>query len=151
MINIEVKNISDVLNQFDNESITNELDNYIVNKYKSMSLNKKITLNIKGKFTDEEKAMIGRAIHNHYENIEKYYIKIDRHDNIFRIMFLILGVLLIVLSTYFDGMINEFIIIAAWVPIWEAFHDIFFAGVERELKRNMYKNLAHSNIDFEGE
>lgn len=151
MINIEVNDIKNILNEFNKESITNELNNYILTQCKNKKLDKKLTLNFIGKISDREKELIGKAIHKHYKKLEQYYIDIDNKDNLYQLLFILIGVLIIYSAQYMRGVFNEFLIILGWVLIWEAFHDIFFGRVSRKIKLKVYRKLARCNIDFKGE
>lgn len=148
-INITIENHNDIYNKFNDEFLNDELDNFLFNNSKSIKLKEKITINIKGKFTKEEEDTIKKTINNHYNHKYDHLKIIDKYDDIYRFILLIIGILLIIISENLISFISELFLIAGWVVIWEMVYDIIFNQLKRTKNKNHYHKLAQAQINFE--
>lgn len=147
-INITINNLDSATNEFNNEVLNNELDNYITTSSLHTLPKERITLNINGLTNPQEQEQLIKLIHIHYQNKVKQLNKIDKYDDYIRIILLLLGILLIIISEQFTVLLSELFLIAGWVVVWEIIYDILFTGIRRKRDLNLYKKLATCEIEF---
>lgn len=147
-INIELSNIEDATSQFNKAELSEELHEYIINKCKfKMLKNSRITLNIIG--IKENKDLLSKIIHNHYEQKAAIFKKFDLVDNYLRLFLLLLGIISIFLSYKLPLLISELFLIAGWVLVWEIFYDLLFNEIKRKRNYKIYKALKNCKITFQ--
>ena len=143
---IELNNFNDALNPYNKELLNDELNEYI--KKECLNNKKKIEINIIGNLTHEEKNKLENIIHNFYYNSYTLSNKIDKLDNYIRIISLLFGSILILISEEFISFFSELFLIAGWILIWEMLYDILFNEIKRKKILKIYKTLATCNITF---
>ncbi len=140
---IKINLTSDALNKFNEEKISESLDNYIMNELKHKPIKNDLTLALSG----ENKEKIGKIIHDYYKNKFYYAQKIDAIDNYVRGLLFIVGIIAILLSEQLKNLASEIFLIAGWVIIWEILYDILFNELRRKRKTKIYKALANCKIN----
>lgn len=147
-INIKLKNIEDATNPFNESLLNEELDNYIVNNCKHISSKESIILNVNNLSKKEEQEQLLTLIHHHYQNKVKQLNKIDKYDDYFRLILLLLGIILIIISEQFISLLSELFLIAGWVVVWEVVYDILFTGIKRKRDLKLCQKLSTCKINF---
>ena len=147
-VNIKLKSIEDATNPFNESLLNEELDNYIVNNCKHISSKEKITLNVNNLSKKEEQEQLLALIHHHYLNKVKQLNKIDKYDDYFRLVLILLGIILIIISEQFTSLLSELFLIAGWVVVWEVVYDILFTGIKRKRDLKLCKKLSTCKINF---
>lgn len=153
ILQITLKNKKDYINSFNNDRISRDLNDYILEESKTFNIKKKIEIRIKPEFemTEEEKNKLVDMIRLSYNDDVKeisYLIKKLIARNIF--MFL-LGLFILILY-YFESnlpIMSEVILIIGWVLIWETIYNLFFAGLKNSTIKKRRLQLVNSNISFE--
>ena len=146
LINLQDSRLA--FNEFNHTLLNNSLNEYLFNEAKK-SIYKEDILLIISNINDLEKQKEIRAlIINFYQNKVKEFKKIDKFDNYFHLILLLLGVLLIIISEQFTLFLSELFLIAGWVVIWEMTYDILFTSIRRKKHLNIYKKLAKCTINF---
>ena len=74
--------------------------------------------------------------------------KIDKYDDYFRFLLLLLGIILIIISEIFSALLSELFLIAGWVVIWEVVYVILFTGIKRKQKLKIAQKLSTCEISF---
>ena len=130
VINIDIKDYESAFNTYNDKYISDELVQYITDEYvKSKNVIIKIT-----------------GVKEKYKN----YIKLDKFDDLYRFLLLILGILFVTLNQIFEiYFLKEIMLVAAWVVIWETVYDFLFKGSGRKIKSKMYKSLINAIVEFE--
>ncbi len=146
MVNLE--NIDVALNKFNNAILSEELNDYIINEAKKNIYKENIALIIYNVQDLQEQTMIKNVIHNFYKNKLVEYKKLDKYDNYFHFVLLLIGLLMIIISEQFTYFVSELFLIAGWVVIWEMIYDIFFTSIKRKRCTLILKKLANCSIDF---
>lgn len=143
-IDINIKNEEDALNTFNENKISESLDNYLITCLEHTPLKDNITLCITG----SKNKNLGNMIKEHYQ--EKYFFlkKLDTYDNYIRLILFLIGIIAILISKQFNFVLSEIFLIAGWVIIWEIIYDILFNEIRRKRKAKIYKVLANSTIIF---
>ncbi len=146
-INIKLETLEDATNKFNNNVLNEELDSYITNA--SLHTHKeRIILNVDGLLNNKDQEQLVKLIHTHYQNKVKQLNKIDKYDDYFRFILLLLGILLIIISEQFTSLLSELFLIAGWVVVWEIVYDILFTGARRKRDLKLYKKLATCETEF---
>lgn len=147
-ITINLKSMEDAINKFNENVLNEELNNYIINSCSHLHSKEKIELNIDGISNKEEQKKLENLIHSHYQTKVKQLNKIDKYDDYFRLILLLLGIVLIIISEQFTLFLSELFLIAGWVVVWEVVYDIVFTGIKRKRDLNLYKKLNTCKINF---
>ncbi len=145
IIEIDLNNKYDLIDKYNEKKISNEIIEYIIKQAKFLR-NKQLKIIINKKcIIDKDIVKLIR------EGLEEEYARsLEEHNtnNIKQILFLILGVTFIFLSTLIDeGVIwKEVLLISGWVPIWEMIEVELFPDVDGRRKRKLIKKLLNSEI-----
>ncbi len=151
-INIFLKEREDYINSFNQERISTDLDEYILNETKTFNPKRKVTVNISSNFNigEDEQEKIKRMIKASYRDDIKE-LKLYR-DNLLRRDFLILliGILILVIYYLFLDypVINEIILIVGWITVYESIYSLLFSRTELNIKIRKRKQLINSKIIF---
>ena len=152
IIDIELNNKSDYKNKFNNNRISNELNTYILNEVKALTLKDKIILEMdnKVKLSEEEQTelvkMIKLSFKDDLDELKIYERRLLNQS----LILLIIGVILL-LAYYFAinvFFVSEFILIIGWLFIWEAGDLFLFTRRENQIKQIRREQLIHSKIIF---
>ena len=141
-IEINITDENELLNIYNKNIISENLDNYLITSLEHRSLKEDITINITG--TKNE--FIKSIITNYYEEKYLYLKKIDKLDNYIRLTLFLIGILAIFISKQFTNIVSEVFLIAGWVIIWEIIYDVLFSEIKRKRKARIYKTLANAKI-----
>ena len=148
-INIELSNIQEATNKFNGEELSEDLNEYIINKCKFKIIkNTKIILNITNLKSKNDKQKLYSLIHNYYEQKASIFKKFDLIDNYIRIFLLVLGIIAIFISEQLPILLSELFLIAGWVLVWEIFYDLLFNEIKRKRSFKIYEALTKCEINF---
>lgn len=152
IIQIELNNKKDYINKFNNNRISKELHNYILNEIKSINLKDKITLEIQSKFEikeEEQKNLVKMIKLTYKDDLDE--LKLYEKKQMKRAIFLMLIGIIILLTYYLSNnlfFVSEFILIIGWLIIWESANVLLFSKNDNKVKQKRRKQLIHSNIIF---
>lgn len=146
-IKIKLENLVDATNKYNQELLSEELNNYITQNC-HIHPKERIEIKINGLTKKEDQEKIKKLIHYHYQNKVKQLNKIDKYDDYFRLILLLLGIILIIISEQFTSLLSELFLIAGWVVVWEMVYDILFTGMKRKRDLKLMKKLAICEITF---
>lgn len=147
-ITIYTNDIREVVSHFNDNIITEELNNHILHQCLGLSVRGKLTLKFVGNLNLEEQEIIKKAIRNYYKFPIEHYKNIDKYDEWIRLGLLFAGIILIFASEKFNYIINEFLLIIGWLAIWELSYDILFDKRTRTRNHLRYKQIYNSKIEF---
>lgn len=152
IIEIELNNNKDYKNKFNQNRISKELNNYILNEIKSINLTDRIILEIETKFkiTEEEKENLVKMIKLSF-NDELKELKILEKVSFNKSLILIgLGIMSLIIYYLLLNMIfiSEFILIIGWLFIWEAIYELLFSKIKNKISQIRRNQLIHSKIIF---
>lgn len=142
----------DYVNIFNNDRISSDLDDYILNETKTIGLKEHIIIEIKSEFdmSDDEKNKLRDMIKlSFYDDIielnvfEKTLLKKN-------IIFMIIGVLFILMYFLFNEfiIINELLLIIGWLFVSESIYALIFGSSDNNIKIIKRKQLVNSDIIF---
>lgn len=153
-IEIEITENTEIYSSYNSKQLSEQLSNHIYNQCKGESSKKNMVLNINHSFkmNDDEKTKLVDAIRANYGiDIKENLLKI-RYEHIKEIFFIILGVLLLIISNFFDyihtPLIGEIISIFGCVSIWEVAYNIIFVETQIGVENRRLKKLTEAKINF---
>lgn len=147
-ININLKSIEDATNEFNDKLLSSTLDTYILENSKHTRNKERISLTISNISSKKEQKDLINLIHSHYLKKVIQLKKIDHYDDYFRLLLLLLGIILIIISEQLTLFLSELFLIAGWVVIWEVVYDILFTGIKRKRELKIAKKLSTCEINF---
>ena len=150
-VKIKLENIGNAANPYNENFLNDELNNYIITSCSHINYKERLEININGISKKEEQEHLTKLIHTHYQSKVNQIKKIDKYDDYFRIILLLLGIILIIISEHLTSFPSEIFLIAGWVVIWEMVYDILFTGIKRKRDLKLYKKLANCEINFVNE
>ena len=146
VIKIDLINEKDLINNYDENKLSNNLLEYIIKealyiKRKDMI---KIIINNKCNTKKDYKEMFINAFKEEYKN----NLKIHNRTNIVQLILLIIGIFFIFLSFQINNEIwKEIFLISGWVPIWEMIELELFNDVRDRKRKRVLLKLINSKID----
>jgi len=148
IIEININNKYDLIDKYNEKKVSNEIIEYIIKQ-------ERLITNNKTKIVISNKCYIDKKIDELLkEGLQEEYSKsLEQHhkNNMKQVLFLILGVIFIFLSTLIkNGIIwKEILLIIGWVPIWEMIEVELFSDAAGRKKRMLIKKLLNSEIIVE--
>lgn len=139
-----IKSEDDLYEKYSN-SISRDLINYLIKEAKySNDDNIKIIINTNLNI-DNIESLIKDGLVNTYNESKK----IDRMHDSKQLMFFIIGIVFLIVSTLvFYDIIKEIIIIAGWVAIWEVVDISLNIDSELKINRKLIKKLLECEIEI---
>lgn len=145
-IKIDILNKIDLVERYNEDKVSRNLIEYIIKEARIINKDNKIELVINK--NSNIKVDCKRLIINGLK--EEYAISKKQHhnNNIKQIYLLVLGVILLFVSTCIkaDVIWKEILLISGWVPIWEMVEVELFPDVEGRIRRKIIKKLLASEI-----
>lgn len=153
IIVVTLNNKNSYKNPFNENKLSQDLSNYILEECKGLNYSDELEIHIKTKFdiTREEKVNIINMIRSNYGiDVRENVIYMD-HLIKKNILLFIFGCLFIAYSFFIEdasATISEIILIIGWVGIWEVVYSIFFSEYKKRMQIKRLKQLANSRIIF---
>ena len=146
IIVLNIKQEEDLYEKYSN-NVSRDLINYLIRETKYVNDDIKIRINTKLKIDNIEN-IIKKGLMKIYNESRKFDKILDSKQ----IMFFIIGVMFLLLSSLIPtALIKEIIIIAGWVAIWEVVDISLNVDSELKLNRKLVKKLMNSNIEINKE
>ena len=145
IIDIDLIDKYDFVEKYNEKNVSNELIKYIINEAMYIPKKDKIVIEINKKFPSVKscKTLIVDGLKREYNESIRLHKLID----IKQWIFFIWGIIALFLSTLFNNeIIEEILIIGAWVPLWEVIDLEVFADHDERKKRRVLKKLLKSEI-----
>ena len=153
IIEITLNDKESYKNPFNEDKLSSELSEYILQECKGMSYSKDIEIKIKAKFTMDrvEKIKLINMIRSSYSN--------DINENTMRfnnlikrnILLFFCGLIFIILSVVTQKespVVAEIILIVGWVVVWEVVYFVFFSDYPKRMYIKRLRQLIDSKITF---
>lgn len=148
MTNIElmIKDEDDLYEKYNNK-VSKDLIEYLV--YRAKFIKDDIKIVLKSSINvDNLETIVKEGLQNYYF-ISK---RIDKVNNKKQVIFFIIGVVFLILSTFIDlNILKEIIIIAGWVAIWEVVDISLNLDSDIRINRKIIKKLINSEIEVSRE
>ena len=147
-IQVTLQTLEDALSHYHPEVLSPELDDYLSTQVRLLTT-KQVQLNVHGLSKPKEQEKFQEVVHHYYERKTKVLLKTDSSRDIYRIVLLFLGIFFIVLASVLNFVLQEVILIAGWVAIWEMVSDVLFTEKVRRDEIKITKQLATCKILFD--
>lgn len=152
-IEINLNDKESYINKFNNNRISSELFEYILEEIKTINIKDKLEINIYTNsldLTDKEKEKLACMIKDTYQEDFNDLIYIDNILTFKELIMLLIGVLIIIIYVLFNDyqVISEIILIIGWLIIGEALERLFFSKTEAKYKIKRRKQIIKSKINF---
>lgn len=138
---VNIKRESDLYEKY-NDNLSKDLINYLIEEARVKDDIKIIintNLNIK-----KIDVLLKEGIINAYNNSKR----LDKYLDNKQIIFFIIGIIFLILSTFIKyGILNEIIIIAGWVAIWEVVDISLNIDSKLRISRKLMNKLINSEIE----
>lgn len=151
IIKIHLNKEDDYKNIYNNEILSYELSDYILEETKGISLKEKIKFMIKSDFemNDKEKESLVFMIRNNFGAEISEIINLSKKQLLANLFIFILGIfLLFIYSLLNSNFISEFILILSWIFLGEAICNLLYKFVENRYKIKKYKQIVDAKVEF---
>lgn len=152
IIKIHLKTKEDYKNRYNEEILSYDLSNYILEEIKAIKSNQKIEFIVSSNFPmyDNEKNQFVDMIRNNFGTNISEIIKLSKKENIANTLIFITGIFFLILYSLFKiNFVSEFILILGWVFIGETICNALYHGIEKRLKIKRRKQIIDAKIVFE--
>lgn len=138
---VNIENKSDIYEKYNNE-LSKNLINYLIRESRFVKDDIKITINTNINL-DNIETFIKDGLQKAYNENRK----IDKIHDTKQLLFLLIGVLFLIISTITFNIIKEIIIIVAWVAIWEVVDISLNVDSELKLNSKLIKKLINCKLE----
>lgn len=154
-VKINIKNKEDYKNTYNENELSSELKQYILDHVKSKNTKQNIKLDIATDFKMDEKEalnltyMIRRAFGLDVSEI----MNISKKRSLKSLFAFILGTIFLLIYSFVPKqyVVTEIILIIGWVLIWESTYNFLFKNIETKLMITRRKQIIKSKIEINKE
>lgn len=151
IIKIHLNKEDDYKNIYNNEILSYELSDYILEETKGISLKNNIKFLVSSNFImdDIEKESLVFMIRNNFGAEISEIINLSKKQLLANLFIFILGIfLLFIYSLLNSNFISEFILILSWIFLGEAICNLLYKFVENRYKIKKYKQIVDAKVEF---
>ena len=143
VIEIDLICNDDLYEKYNRKIVSNDLVNYIITSAYNTKKKDKIKIIINNSIGISSVSLIKEGLKKEYEKSYLIYYK----NNIVQIIYLLIGIIALFVSSIMDGNIfKEIILIGGWVLIWEMIELEIFSDVKEKRKRIILKKILNSEF-----
>ena len=146
VIEIDITNNEDLYEKYNKKVVSKDLINYMIESIPHFNKSDKLKIVINNSTSEKINCtkLIKDGLNNEYnKSLLKYH-----KTNIVQLIYLIIGIIALILSTLINGTIfKEIILIGAWVLIWEMIELELFSDTQEKKKRIILKKLLDSEFE----
>lgn len=153
-IDVTLNSFEDSTSKFNNNTLNEELSNYIFKECTGINLKNNIIIRIKPEFniTDIQKEKLVDMIRANYGlDISENLIHV-KYENVKKLLLMIFGIIFVLLSELitldYIFIIKEVLLIIGWVGIWEAVYSLIFVDLKKKFEMKRLKQLTTCKIEF---
>ena len=150
-IKIHLKNKEDYINNYNNEILSYNLSNYILEETKGISTKQKIKFEIYSDFNmnEIEKNNFVEMIRKNFGADISEILNLSTKIRIINSLILFIGIIFILIeSTLKTEILSEFTLIIGWIFIGEAICNILYKEVENRHNTARKKQIVNAKIIF---
>ncbi len=142
-ITVDLKREEDLYSKYNN-NVSRDLIDYLISEARYTKGDIKVTIN-----TNFDISNIDLLIKAGLQKMSNETRKIDIIHDMKQVMFLMIGVLFLIISSFiFYDVIKEIIVIAGWVAIWEVVDISLNVDSKTRASRKIIKRLMNSKIEI---
>lgn len=146
VIEIDITNKEDLYEKYNKKVVSKDLINYMIESIPHFNKSDKLKIVINNSTSEKINCtkLIKDGLNNEYnKSLLKYH-----KTNIVQLIYLIIGIIALILSTLVNVTIfKEIILIGAWVLIWEMIELELFSDTQEKKKRIILKKLLDSEFE----
>lgn len=153
-IEVDIRNKNDFVSDFNDNTLSPLIKDYLLNEIAGYDINHKININIDCKFqlTDKEKEKYQKIIIKEFKESKDELLLEIKESNLKKVLLFLIGLLFIVITYFLNNVLGEVLVevfnIFGSVAIWEVAYAIFFTDASRRRTIKKYNQILKSNIKF---
>lgn len=150
-INIYIKDSNDYKNQYNENILSYQLSNYILEELKGTDTKQEIEFNISTEFeiTEQEKNILVDMIRNNFGADISEIMTIAKKQRMIHYLILLISIILIVISSLLHTkLLAQFILILGWVLLGESICNFLYKGMEINHKISRRKQIVNAKVIF---
>lgn len=151
VIKIHLKNKEDYMNTYNDEILSYELSNYILEELKGINTKKKIEFHISTDFeiTEDDKDSFVWMIRSNFGADISEIINLSKKQRLTNYLISIVAIFFLVIYPLFKiEFMSEFALILAWVFLGEAICNFLYNSMENIYKINRRKQIVNAKVIF---
>lgn len=145
IIRVDLENRNDLLEKYNKNIVSRDLINYIIDNVPVFAKNETLTIVINSRIDNQKEciSLIKKGLQEEYDKNVFLY----RQNNLKQIVFLLIGILILLISTVVDGMVfKELASVGVWVMFWNMIETELFEDRNIKIKKKKLKRLLSSEI-----
>lgn len=148
-IKIHLKNEEDYKNRYNDEILSYELSNYIIEETKGLKLSDKFEFIVTSDFTIQDQDKLVNMIRNCFGTDVSESLNMSKKQSIANSLILLIGIIFLLLYyVIVPKFISELTLILGWVFIGEAICNFLYKGVENRLNVKRKKQIIDAKVIF---
>ena len=152
IIKINIKKKDDYVSKYNDDILSKELSNYIIEESRIFPLKSNICIEVTSNYDmdDLEKEKFINMIRTNFSNEIKemlFYRKKNIIIDFFMFIFGIISLIIYFISSSIP-VLSEFILVFSWVLIWESAHNLIFSGFSNKVEIERKKMITNCMIVF---
>lgn len=152
IIKIHLKEINDYKNTYNEEILSYNLSNYILEELKGIDTNQNIKFNISSDFymSEQEKNNLVDMIRNNFGADISEIMNLSKKQKLLNYSILLIATILIVIYSLLEiKLLAQFILIFGWVLLGESICNFLYKGIENKHKISRRKQIVNAKVIFE--
>lgn len=148
-IKIHLKTEEDYKNRYNDEILSYELSNYIIEETKGLKLSDKFEFIVTADFTIQDQDKLVNMIRNCFGTDVSESLNMSKKQSIANSLILLIGIIFLLLYyVIVPKFISELTLILGWVFIGEAICNFLYKGVENRLNVKRKKQIIDAKVIF---
>lgn len=152
VIKVTLNNKNDYVSKFNDDILSKDLNEYILEECKEYGFNSEIVIEITCKYdidTAERQKIVDMIRSSFGNEISEMLVYRKRNIHIDIVIFLT-GIIAVSFYLFFSNVkiISELILVISWVLIWEGVHNLIFEGLKNRIDIERKKRLTRCKIIF---
>lgn len=151
-IKIHLRQKEDYKNTYNEEILSYELSNYILEELNGINTKQNIKFIISSDFymSEEEKNNLVDMIRNNFGANISEIIHFRKKKNITNCLIFLVGIVFLIAYSHLGtNILSEFALIFGWVLLGEAICNFLYTGIDNEHKISRRKQIVKAKISFE--
>lgn len=152
IIKINIKKKEDYVSKFNDDILSRELSNYIIDEYKSFSIKDKFHIEVTSDYEMDEREkdnFVDMLRYNYGTEISEMISKRKRSVFMDIITLLLAGIALVFYLFSSDvPILSEFILVFSWVLIWESMYNLIFGGFANKIDIERRRKITECKVLF---
>ncbi len=151
IIKINLKEKNDYINKYNENILSYQLSNYILEETKGIDIKEKIEFNISSEFImseQEQKDLVDMIRNNFGADISEILHQSKKQKLTYYLILFISIILIIIYSILKIKLLAQFVLILGWVLLGEAICNFLYKGIENKYKISRRKQIINAKIFF---